>query len=107
MNALAVSILEDATGLGSDLKTFMQVTVLGILYVALVISVGIATRSVLKTGVAALGGAIFLGIVAAQSVLSDKTKEEFERDHSARPAVVRIADAPGVDGRPGGHGSPA
>ncbi|MFG7941237.1 MULTISPECIES: hypothetical protein [Streptomyces] len=100
MNPLAVSILEDATGLGSDLKSFMQVTVLGILYLALVISVGVATRSVLKTGVAALGGAVFWGIVAAQDVLSDKTKEEFEKDHSA-PAVVRVVDVPGAAG---GHG---
>ncbi|WP_046507431.1 hypothetical protein [Streptomyces odonnellii] len=92
--SLAVGILDDVNGMGTDIKTILGSTVLIIMYLALVAGAGFTTRSILKTGVAAIGGAIVLGIVAAQTVLSSKTAEELRTDHSAaRPAgVVRIVD---------------
>ncbi|WP_425824616.1 hypothetical protein [Streptomyces fractus] len=90
---LAVGIIDDASGLGKDLKTLISVVVLGIMYVLGVAATWGATRSMLKAGVAAVGGAMVLGIIASQTVLSSKTAEELKKDHTVGQGVpvVRVA----------------
>ncbi|MFG3134294.1 hypothetical protein ACGFZU_42245 [Streptomyces tendae] len=93
----APGIIEDFTGLGTDLKTLLTVVVLGVIYVASVGATWTATRSMLKAGVAAAGGAIVMGIIAAQMTISDKTAEELKKDHTVgqgRSGVVRVTDPP-------------
>lgn len=92
----AVGIIDDLSGLGKDLKTLLTVIVLSVIYVASVSATWAATRSMLKAGVAAAGGAIVMGIIASQTVLTDKTAEELKKDHTVGHSlpVVRVADAP-------------
>ncbi|MFB8031741.1 hypothetical protein ACFC5Z_02040 [Streptomyces sp. NPDC056004] len=107
----AAGIIGDLTGLGKDVKTLLTVVVLGIIYVGSVGATWAATRSMLKAGVAAAGGAIVMGIIASQATITNKTAEEFEKDHTVGQGVVRVTDtsppsdlvtwsAPGSD-RPG------
>ncbi|MCX4399934.1 hypothetical protein OG887_44595 (plasmid) [Streptomyces sp. NBC_00053] len=90
--SLAAGIINDLTGLGKDLKTLLTVVVLGIIYVASVGATWAATRSMLKAGVAAAGGAVVMGIIASQATITDKTAEEFEKDHTVGQGVVRVID---------------
>ncbi|MFZ3562880.1 hypothetical protein ACOKM5_43895 [Streptomyces sp. BH097] len=89
----AAGIIEDWTGLGKDVKTLLTVVVLGIIYIASIAATWAATRSMLKAGVAAVGGAMVLGIIASQTVLSSKTAEELKKDHTVGQGVpiVRVA----------------
>lgn len=97
---LAVGILDDAKGLGEDLEVLMKGTVLVVMYLAMVVMTAMATNgSVVKTLVAAVGGAVLLGIVLSQASLSSKTQEEVEKDHSAPAPVVRVVPAPGGEFR--------
>ncbi|MFG2885742.1 hypothetical protein ACGFYV_26195 [Streptomyces sp. NPDC048297] len=91
----AVGIIDDFTGLGKDIKSLLTVVVLGIIYVASVGATWAATRSMLKAGVAAAGGAVVLGIIASQVTISNKTAEEFKKDHTVGrgSSVVRVTDA--------------
>ncbi|MFE6894791.1 hypothetical protein [Streptomyces sp. NPDC057694] len=91
----APGIIEDFTGLGKDVKTLITVVVLGIIYVGSIGATWAATRSMLKAGVAAVGGAIVMGVIASQTVLSDKTAEELKKDHTVgqQVGVVRVDSA--------------
>ncbi|MGW6362212.1 hypothetical protein ACWFR5_45375 [Streptomyces sp. NPDC055092] len=92
----AVGIIDDFTGMGNDVKTLLTVVVLGIIYVGSIGATWAATRSMLKAFVAAVGGAIVMGVVASQTVLSNKTAEELKKDHTVGQgaAVVRVIAAP-------------
>jgi hypothetical protein len=94
-SVLAVGVLEDWNGLGKDIIALLMGTVLVIMWLASVAGVWGATRSVVKAGAAAVGGAIVLGIIASQTVLSGRVAEEIEKDHSARPAAVVKAEGVG------------
>lgn len=92
----AIGIIDDLSGLGKDLKTLLTVIVLGVIYVGSVGATWAATRSMLKAGVAAAGGAVVMGIIASQTVLTDKTAEELKKDHTVGRGlpVVSVVDAP-------------
>lgn len=91
-SALAVGVLDDWNGLGQDIILFLIGTVLVIMWLASVAGVWGATRSVVKAGATAIGGAIVLGIIASQTVLSSRVAEEIKKDHSALPAAVVKAE---------------
>ncbi|MFF1400037.1 hypothetical protein ACFVZD_40405, partial [Streptomyces sp. NPDC058287] len=78
----AVGIIDDFTGLGKDVKTLLTVVVLGIIYVASVGATWASTRSMLKASVAAVGGAIVMGVIASQMTISNKAAEELKKDHT-------------------------
>ncbi|MFE6153667.1 hypothetical protein [Streptomyces sp. NPDC057889] len=111
----AVGIIEDLTGMGKDVKTLLTVVVLGIIYVGSVGATWASTRSMLKAGVAAVGGAIVMGVIASQMTISNKAAEELKKDHTVGqgPSVVRVTDTPPpplvvapsatVSDRPGRH----
>ncbi|MEK0098553.1 hypothetical protein WDA79_08590 [Streptomyces sp. A475] len=108
----AVGIIDDFTGMGKDVKSLLTVVVLGIIYVGSIGATWAATRSMLKAFVAAVGGAIVMGVIASQTVLSNKTAEELKKDHTVGQGVhvVRILEvpepvaAPAADSdRPGRH----
>ncbi|MFE5689890.1 hypothetical protein ACFVAQ_20270 [Streptomyces sp. NPDC057651] len=90
----AVGIIDDFTGMGKDVKTLLTVVVLGIIYVGSIGATWAATRSMLKAFVAAVGGAIVMGVIASQTVLSNKTAEELKKDHTVGQGVrvVRVVD---------------
>ncbi|MFF1593081.1 hypothetical protein ACFVY0_33925 [Streptomyces sp. NPDC058286] len=94
--SLAVGILDDFTGMGKDIKTLLTVVVLGIIYVGSIGATWAATRSMLKAFVAAIGGAIVMGVIASQTVLTNKTAEELKKDHTVGQSVrvVRVVDVP-------------
>lgn len=90
----AVGILDDVAGIGSTIKVLLAGTVMVIMYLAAVAATGFTTRSMLKTGAVAVGGALVLGIVASQTILSNKTADELKKDHStgAAPTTVTVQD---------------
>ncbi|WUW19303.1 hypothetical protein OG521_00290 [Streptomyces sp. NBC_01463] len=92
----AVGILDDWTAMGKDVKTLITVVVLGIIYVGSVGATWAASRSMLKAFVAAVGGAVVMGVIASQTVLSTKTAEELKKDHTVGQdvRVVRVVDLP-------------
>ncbi|MFF9569973.1 hypothetical protein [Streptomyces sp. NPDC014685] len=105
----AVGIIDDLAGLGKDVKSLLTAVVLGIIYVCSVGATWATTRSMLKAGVAAAGGAVVLGIIASQMTISNKTAEEFKKDHTVGQGVVRVTSAaqlPGPVAPSAGSGRP-
>lgn len=96
---LAAGVLDDWTGLGADIKLFLTGTVMVIMYLASIAATWGATRSVVKAGGVAVGGAIVLAIIASQVVVSGRVEEELEKDHTALPAVVVQVET-SADGMP-------
>jgi hypothetical protein len=92
----AAGILQDWTGMGKDIKTLITAVVLGIIYVGSIAATWAATRSMAKAGVAAVGGALVMGVIASQTVLSNKTAEELKKDHTVGQdmRIVRVVDVP-------------
>ncbi|WP_162604028.1 hypothetical protein [Streptomyces sp. CS014] len=99
-SVLAVGVLDDWNGLGQDIILFLIGTVLVIMWLVSIAAVWGATRSVVKAGATAIGGAVVLGIIASQTVLSGRVAEEIEKDHSALPAPAAVVKAEGADGEP-------
>ncbi|RII06952.1 hypothetical protein DSC45_34560 [Streptomyces sp. YIM 130001] len=90
---LAAPILDEWTALGKDLITFLTAVVMVVAYLASVAATYFTTRSPLKTGVAAVAGAIVLGIIASQTLLSKQTEEQIDQNNAAPVRVVVVADA--------------
>ncbi|MFC5802594.1 hypothetical protein [Streptomyces formicae] len=90
-----MGVLDDWNGLGKDIIALLVGTVLVIMWLASIAGVWGATRSVVKAGSTAIGGAIVLGIIASQTVLSNRVAEEIEKDHSALPAITVQVDGSG------------
>ncbi|MYS39644.1 hypothetical protein K388_06956 [Streptomyces sp. KhCrAH-43] len=93
-STLAVGILDDWTALGKDVRVLITVVVLGTIYVAAVAVTWSTSRSVVKAAVAAVGGALVLGVIASQPAISGKTAEEIKKDHTVGQGVVRLVDRP-------------
>ncbi|GAB7035995.1 hypothetical protein AB0G35_23960 [Streptomyces sp. NPDC021749] len=91
--------ISDATTLVNQLKTFFLVGVLGLMYVVFIVFVWGQTKSVLKAGIAAIGGAVVLAIVANMTVLRDKIGEDLKNPGgTAASAAVRVVDHIGPAG---------
>ncbi|TSB31993.1 hypothetical protein [Streptomyces benahoarensis] len=86
--------ISDANSLVSQLKDFFLVGVLGLMYVVSIAFVWGQTKSVLKAGVAAIGGAVVLAIVVNMTVLRDKIGEDIKNPSggTAAPVAVRVVD---------------
>ncbi|MFI9082073.1 hypothetical protein ACIGW8_37560 [Streptomyces sioyaensis] len=85
--------ISDANSLVSQLKNFFLVGVLGLMYVVSIAFVWGQTKSVLKAGVAAIGGAVVLAVVVNMTVLRDKIGEDIKNPGgAAAPAAVRVVD---------------
>ncbi|MEW1678482.1 hypothetical protein AB0O47_35350 [Streptomyces noursei] len=95
MNGLVqmAGAISDANALVSQLKNFFLVGVLGLMYVVSIAYVWGQTKSVLKAGVAAIGGAVVLAIVVNMTSVRDKIGEDLKSPGSnAAPAAVRVVD---------------
>lgn len=95
MNGLVqmAGAISDANALVSQLKNFVLVGVLGLMYVISIAYVWGQTKSVLKAGVAAIGGAVVLAIVVNMTVVRDKIGEDIKSPGgNAAPAAVRVID---------------
>lgn len=91
--------ISDATTLVTQLKTFFLVGVLGLMYVVSIAFVWGQTKSVLKAGVAAIGGAVVLAIVVNMAVLRDKIGDDIKNPGgTAAPAAIRVVDHLGPAG---------
>lgn len=85
--------ISDANSIVTQLKTFFLVGVLGLMYVVSIAFVWGQTKSVLKAGVAAIGGAVVLAIVVNMTVLRDKIGEDIKNPGgAAAPAAVRVVE---------------
>ncbi|MCF3143648.1 hypothetical protein [Streptomyces platensis] len=85
--------ISDANSIVSQLKTFFLVGVLGLMYVVSIAFVWGQTKSVLKAGVAAIGGAVVLAIVVNMASVRDKIGEDIKNPSgAAAPAAVRVVD---------------
>lgn len=85
--------ISDANSLVTQLKNFVLVGVLGLMYVISIAYVWGQTKSVLKAGVAAIGGAAVLAIVVNMTSVRDKIGEDIKSPESnAAPAAVRVVD---------------
>lgn len=83
--------ISDANSIVSQLKTFFLVGVLGLMYVVSIAFVWGQTKSVLKAGVAAIGGAVVLAVVVNMAVLRDKIGEDIKNPGgTAAPAAFRV-----------------
>ncbi|MEU6332072.1 hypothetical protein ABZ851_33170 [Streptomyces sp. NPDC047049] len=85
--------ISDANTLVNQLKTFFLVGVLGLMYVISIAYVWGQTKSVLKAGVAAIGGAVVLAIVVNMTSVRDKIGEDIKNPGgTAAPASIRVVD---------------
>lgn len=85
--------ISDANTLVTQLKNFFLVGVLGLMYVVSIAYVWGQTKSVLKAGVAAIGGAVVLAIVVNMTVVRDRIGEDIKSPGgNAAPAAVRVVD---------------
>ncbi|MCB5910398.1 hypothetical protein [Streptomyces pinistramenti] len=101
MNGLMqmAGVIADANSLVSQLKNFFLVGVLGLMYVVSIAWVWGQTKSVLKAGVAAIGGAVVLAIVVNMAVLRDKIGEDIKNPSSAAAPVAERVVGPLDGGR--------
>lgn len=91
---LTVPVLDNLEAQGEQLRTILLTTVLGLMYVGIVIVTLTVTKSFLKGAAAAVGGAVVVGIVLAQVVLSEQTAEQIEQGNKGA-AVVRPVEGIG------------
>ncbi|MFJ9855345.1 hypothetical protein [Streptomyces sp. NPDC101150] len=85
--------ISDANSLVTQLKNFLLVGVLGLMYVGSIVLVWGQTKSVMKAGVAAIGGAVVLAIVVNMTVLRDKIGEDIKNPSGKTTgAAVHVID---------------
>ncbi|KIZ15671.1 hypothetical protein [Streptomyces natalensis] len=92
--------ISDANSLVTQIQNFFLVGVLGLMYTVSIAYVWGQTKSVLKAGVAAIGGAVVMAIVFNMTSVRDKIGEDIKNPSGKTTgAAVRVIDRIGpLDG---------